>query len=133
LVYEIGAILLIECDISSLKLTIELLPHTSVEEERFLYQTKLIETRRNVAFINEIDKQCMKNQYDKSIQPRTFTEGDLVLVYDQDHDKLRERKLEPMWCGPYIIKCVLQKGAYELVDYDGISLSEPRNGIYLKK
>jgi hypothetical protein len=35
--------------------------------------------------------------------------------------------------GPYIVHQVLEKGAYELVDYDGIPLSEPRNGLYLKK
>jgi hypothetical protein len=38
-----------------------------------------------------------------------------------------------MWHGPYIVKRVLEKGAYKLVDYDGIPLSEPRNWIYLKK
>jgi hypothetical protein len=27
----------------------------------------------------------------------------------------------------------MRAGAYELVDYDGIPLSEPRNGLYLKK
>jgi hypothetical protein len=75
----------------------------------------------------------MKSQYDKSIQPHTFAEGDLVLVYDQAHDKLGTGKLEPLWHGPYIVKHVLHRGAYELVDYDGISLGEPRNGIYLKK
>ena len=37
-----------------------------------------------------------------------------------------------MWHGPYIVKRVLAKGAYELVDYDGVSLDKPRNGIYLK-
>jgi hypothetical protein len=42
-------------------------------------------------------------------------------------------KLEPMWCGTYIVKRVLEKGDYELVDYDGIPLGEPRKGIYLKK
>jgi hypothetical protein len=42
-------------------------------------------------------------------------------------------KFEPMWRGPYIVRRVLEKGAYELVDYDGIPLSEPRNGLYLKK
>jgi hypothetical protein len=62
-----------------------------------------------------------------------FAEGDLVLVYDQDHDKLGAGKLEPMWHGPYIIKHVLQRGSYELVDYDGIPLNEPHNGLYLKK
>jgi hypothetical protein len=35
--------------------------------------------------------------------------------------------------GPYIVRKVLEKGAYELVDCDGIPLSEPRNGLYLKK
>ena len=38
-----------------------------------------------------------------------------------------------MWHGPYVVKRVLEKGAYELVDYEGIALEEPRNGIYLKK
>jgi hypothetical protein len=33
LVYGIEAVLPIECEIPSLKLTVELLPHTSVEEE----------------------------------------------------------------------------------------------------
>ena len=42
-------------------------------------------------------------------------------------------KLEAMWRDPYIVKQVLEKGAYELVDYDSIPLSEPRNGLYLKK
>jgi hypothetical protein len=38
-----------------------------------------------------------------------------------------------MLYGPYIVKRVLHKGAYELVDHDGISLGEPRNELYLKK
>jgi len=38
-----------------------------------------------------------------------------------------------MWHGPYIDNRVLEKGAYELFDYDGIPLGEPHNGIYLKK
>jgi hypothetical protein len=46
---------------------------------------------------------------------------------------LGAKKIEAMWRGPYIFRQVLEKGAYELVDYDGIHLSEPRNGLYLKK
>jgi hypothetical protein len=133
LVYGIEAVLPIECEIPSLKLKVELLPHTSAEEERFLYLSKLDETRRDAALINEAHQKRIKSQYDKSVQPRAFAEGDLVLVYDQAHDKLGTGKLEPMWHGPYIVKRVLHKGAYELVDYDGISLGEPRNGLYLKK
>jgi hypothetical protein len=38
-----------------------------------------------------------------------------------------------MWFGPFIVKEVLKKGAYHLVDFEGNSLAEPRNGLYLKK
>ena len=38
-----------------------------------------------------------------------------------------------MWYGPFIISKVLEKGAYELVDYDGIPFGQPHNGLYLKK
>jgi hypothetical protein len=100
MVYEIEEVLPIECEIPSFKLTVELLSHTSVEEERFLYLTKMDETHHDVSLINETYQKCIKNQYDKSIQPCAFAEGDIVLVYDQDHDKLGARNLEPMWHGP---------------------------------
>jgi hypothetical protein len=42
-------------------------------------------------------------------------------------------KFKPMWFGPFIVKEVLKKGAYRLVDFEGNALAEPRNGLYLKK
>ena len=81
----------------------------------------------------EVNKLCIKVQYDKSICPRKFSEGDLVLLWDQAKEPLEAGKFKPMWHGPYIVKCVLQKGTYELVDYEGTALVEPRNGLYLKK
>jgi hypothetical protein len=60
----------------------------------------------------------------------------LVLLYDQDRDILGacyEDKFEPLWHGPYIFKRVLEKGSYELVNYDVVPLGEPHNGIYLKE
>jgi hypothetical protein len=116
MVYEIEEVLPIECEIPSFKLTVELLPHTSIEEERFLYLTKMDETRHDVALITKTYKKCIKTQYDKCIQHCTLVERDLVLVYNQDHDKLEAGKLEPMWHVSYIVKRVLQRGAYELVD-----------------
>ena len=62
-----------------------------------------------------------------------FSERDLVLLWDQPKEPLGARKFNPMWRGPYMVKHVLEKGAYELVDYEGTSLVEPRNGLYLKK
>jgi hypothetical protein len=42
-------------------------------------------------------------------------------------------KFKPMWFRPFIVKEVLKKGAYRLVDFEGNALVEPRNGLYLKK
>ena len=98
-----------------------------------MYLSNLDETRRDAALANEAHKKCVKVQYDKSVQPCAFNEGDLVLIYDQRYDKLGKGKFKSMWYGPFIISKVLEKGAYELVDYDGIHLGQPRNGLYLKR
>ena len=78
-------------------------------------------------------KKHIKAQYDKLVQPRVFNEGDLVLTYDPKHDKLGKGKLESMWYGPFIVSKVLEKGAYDLVDYNGILFGKPRNGFYLER
>ena len=81
----------------------------------------------------EVNKCHIKVQYDKSVRSRKFSEGDLVLLWDQAKEPLGAGKFNPMWHGPYMVKHVLEKGAYELVDYEGTTLAEPRNGLYLKK
>ena len=72
----------------SLKLAIELLSNTSTKEERFIYLPNIDETRRDAALVNEAHKKRIKVQYDKSVHPRVFSEGDLVLNYDQRHDNI---------------------------------------------
>ena len=80
----------------------------------------------------EVNKHRVKVQYDKSVCPRRFNEGDLVLLWDQAKEPLGAGKFNPMWHGPYVVKRVLEKCAYELVDYEGIALVQPRK-LYLKK
>jgi hypothetical protein len=133
LVYGLEAVLPIECQIPSLKLAVQLLPDTSPLEERLLYLEQLDEQRRDAALANEAHKQKFKCQYDRSIHPQIFSEGDLVLVYDQDKDPLGAGKFKPMWFRPFIVKEVLKKGTYHLVEFEGNALAEPRNGLYLKK
>jgi hypothetical protein len=94
---------------------------------------RLDKTCRDATLVIEAQKKRVKAQYDKHVKPRVFSEGDLVLLYEQHKDVLGAGKFEPMWHGPYIVSRVLEKGAYELVDYDGVPLSEPRNGLYLNK
>jgi hypothetical protein len=114
-------------------LAVQLLPDTSPLKERLVYLEQINEQHRDVALSNEAHKHKVKCQYDRFVCPRIFSEGDLVLVYDQDKDPLGAGKFKPMWFRPFIIKEVLKKGAYRLVDFEGNALVEPRNGLYLKK
>jgi hypothetical protein len=75
----------------------------------------------------------VKVQYDKSGCPWMYVESALVLLYDQSKELLGAGNFKPMWNGPYIVQCVLEKGAYELQDYEGNKLVDPRNGLYLKQ
>ena len=92
----------------------------------------LDELRRDVLIANEAHKNRVKNQYDKSVKPRIFFEGELVLLWDQDKESLGVGKFSSMLLGPYVMSKFLKKGAYELTDFKGNKLSDPRNGLYLK-
>ena len=133
LVYGLEAIFPIECENPSLKLAVQLFPETSTLEEWLVELEQLDETHRDVTTANEAHKHRVKVQYDKLVHPRVFSEGDLVLVYDQANDTLGAGKFVAMWHGSYIVKHVLSKGSYELQDYEGNCFKEPRNGLYLKK
>jgi hypothetical protein len=97
------AILSIECEIHSLKLAVELLPNTSAEEEHLLYLMRLDETRCDATLVIEAQKKCVKAQYEKHVKPHVFSEGDLILLYEQYQYILGDGKFEAMWRGPYII------------------------------
>ena len=68
LIYGLEVVLPIECEIPSLWLTIELLPHTTDEEQHRLYLSHLDEIRRDATLANESHKNVLKNdtteQYD---------------------------------------------------------------------
>ena len=105
----------------------ELLPDTSPLEEHLVHLEQLDEKCRDALVALEVNKRCIKVQYDKYVRPRVF------LLWDQPKEPLGAGKFNPMWRGPYVVKRVLEKGAYELVDCEGTALAEPRNGLYLKK
>ena len=133
LVHGVEAVTLIEYEIPSLKIDIHVLPDTTELEERLVHLEHLDEQRRDALNTNQAHKNRVKSQYDKMVKPRVFSEGELVLLWDQDKEPLGAGKFKAMWLGPYVVSKVLSKGAYELVDYDGNKLPKPRNGLYLKK
>ena len=55
------------------------------------------------------------------------------MLWDQDKDTMEVGKFKSMWLGPYVMLKLLKKGTYELIDFEGNKLPEPRNGVYLKK
>ena len=127
------AVTLIECEIPSLKIAIHVLPDTTELQERLVHLEHLDEQRRDALTANQVHKNRVKTQYDKSVKLRVFFEGELVLLWDQDKEPLGTGKFKEMCLGTYVVSNVLSKGAYELVDFDGNKLPKPRNGLYLKK
>ena len=110
-----------------------MLPDTTELEERLIHLEHLDEQCRDALTANQAHKNRVKSQYDKSVKPQIFSEGELVLLWDQDKEPLGAGKFKAMWLGPYVMLKVLKKGAYELIDFDGNKLPEPRNGFFLKK
>ena len=78
---------------------------------------RAFEDRRVALQTLEATKKHTKAQYDQKFHPRTFHEGDLVLVYDQAHDTLGHGNFDSLWLGPYIIRKDLVKGAYLLEEF----------------
>jgi len=64
----------------------------------------LDETCRDATLANETYKKQVKAQFDKNVKPHVFSEGDLVLLYDQESDKLGARRFQSLCMGPYIVK-----------------------------
>jgi hypothetical protein len=132
-VQSVESILPIECEIHSLRLVVALLPETFNLEQCIVHLQILDEQHRDASMTIEVNKRCVKFQYDKSTCPRKYIEGDLFLLYNQAKGPPRVGKFKPMWHGPYIVQCVLEKGTYELEDCEGNMLVEPKNGLYLKR
>ena len=67
LVCGLEVVLPIDWEIPSLKLTVELLPNTTEEEQCLLYLSHLDEIRRDVTLANESHQKCIKKQYDRTV------------------------------------------------------------------
>ena len=70
----------IECEIPSLKIAIHVLPDMTELEERLLHLEHLDEQHRDALIENQAHKNRVKSQYDKSVKPQIFSEGELVLL-----------------------------------------------------
>ena len=83
LIHGVEAVTPIECEIPSLKIAIHVLPDTTELEERLVHLEHLDEKCRDALTTNQAHKNRVKSQYDKMVKPRVFSEGELVLLWDQ--------------------------------------------------
>ena len=80
LVHGVEAVTPVECEISSLRIVIHVLPNTTELEERLLHLEHLDEQCRDALTTNQAHKNRVKSQYDKLVKPQIFSEGKLVLL-----------------------------------------------------
>jgi hypothetical protein len=107
LVHRLEVVLSIECEIPSRKIIVEVLHDSSELEQHLVHLEHLDEKCHDATIMNEAHKKHVKSQYDKFVHPRIFSEGDLVLVYDQDKPTLGEGNFNLLWHGPYIVRHAL--------------------------
>ena len=103
LVHGVESITLVECEIPFLKIAIHVLPDTMELEEHLVHLEHLDEQCRDALTVNQAHKNRVKIQYDKSVKPQIFSEGELVLLWNQDKEPMGAGKFRSMWLGPYVV------------------------------
>jgi hypothetical protein len=69
LLHGVESILPIECEIPSLRLAVALLPNTFDLEQHLVHLESLDDQRRDASTTIEVNKRCVKVQYDKYVCP----------------------------------------------------------------
>lgn len=102
-VYGLEVVLPIECEILSPKLAIKLL-HVTYANKEFFVHLALNENRHNFVLASEVHQKSVKAQYNQNVNPRTYSKGKIVLVYDQAgiwssswQDRCREIQAHVAW------------------------------------
>ena len=95
----------------------------------------LLEEIREEASVKVVARQRSMAQYfNKQIKAKAFEEGDLVLRNCQARQPARkQKKLPPMYEGPYLVFSVTGKEAYKLQTMEGKDVPNSWNAQYLKK
>ncbi|GLJ26651.1 hypothetical protein SUGI_0518290 [Cryptomeria japonica] len=136
LVYGAEAILPIEVEIPSLRVSL----HNLIDDEAYrvsrLQDLELLDEKRQAAYNHlKAYQQCMRRSYNHRVRPRTFEVGDLVLQENPRNQPNREHqgKFESNWLGPYVVTAVFGSGAYQLATSEGEPLADPINSMHLKR
>jgi transposase InsO family protein len=108
--------------ISSLRVaTITQMTECGMIQERLHQLLEMEEDRILAGFHQQVQKARDKAWHDRHIKKKTFTEADLVLLYDIKSFR-HPGKLRMHWLGPYEVKYVTNGGVVQLRDIAGVYL-----------
>ena len=134
LVYGMEAVLPIEIEMGSLRVTLEQqISKTEWAQSRFDQLILLDERRLRAADHVQAYQRKMARAFKKRVKPRPLQRGDLVLRVLRGLAGDPRGKFRPTWSGPYIIRELTPEGAAWLIDLDGNQFSESTNVDQLKK
>lgn len=136
LVYGSKAILPIEFDIPSLRVSLQGLIQDEDYRVKRLQELELMDEHLQYAFDHlKAYKKCMCQRYNHKVNPRPFQIGELTLKENpcNQQDWEKKGKVEPNWLGPFVIISTYRSGAYQLSTSEGDLFDEPINNVHLKK
>jgi hypothetical protein len=81
------------------------------------YDNQSNQTNREALLHSAWYQQSLRRYHARSVRPRGFQVGDLVLRLRQD--ARGRHKLTPLWEGPFIIAKILKPGTYKLANDQG--------------
>ena len=134
LVYSMKAVLPVEIEMGSLRVTLEQQISEAEWVQSRVYQLTLLDERRlRAADLIQACQRKMARSFKKGVKPRPLQQGDLVLRVLRGLVTDPRGKFRPNWSGPYIIRELTPEGAVWLMNLDGNQFSEPTNVDQLKK
>ena len=120
LVYGMEAVLPVEIEMRSLRVTLEQqISETEWVQSRFDQLSLLDERRLRAADHVQAYQRKMARAFKKRVKPRPLQREDLVLRVLRGLAGDPRGKFRPTWSGPYIIRELTPKGAALLTDLDG--------------
>ncbi|XP_016206511.1 uncharacterized protein LOC107646883 [Arachis ipaensis] len=129
LVYGSDAMIPVEISQNSLRTQ-----HEAHDDSRRAELDLVKEVRTIAAIRQKALQQRIAQRHNKTVRPRSFNQGDLVLRKTETARKQPSHgKLAATWDGPYRINKVIGKGAYHLEELDGTILPNTWNVSSLKK
>ena len=104
--------------------------------EKFTQTTidRLIKARDRVIKTTKMNKEAMKNKYDKNKKDNPFNKGDLVWLKNMKKTPTENRKLKAKFEGPYIIINRIEKGDHQLnVDIQHTNDSNDKQRVSIRR